>query len=246
MKDNFSHNPSAYAAYRPSYPDAIFHELQKLIPSTSRAWDVGTGNGQVAVKLSSFMDQVEATDISAAQMSQASLSPNINYSVQPAEKTNFEDDTFDLITIGQAIHWFDFDQFYTEVNRVGKNQAVIAAIGYNLIKINPTVDKIINHLYSGILKDYWDPERRFIDEEYRTIPFPLKEIPLPNDPIKVIWTLDHLMGFLNTWSALKHYRTKNNINPLNSIKSDLQEAWGEDESKLCHFPVISRAGKILK
>ncbi|HSJ68610.1 MAG TPA: class I SAM-dependent methyltransferase, partial [Anditalea sp.] len=107
MKDNFSHNPSAYAAYRPSYPDAIFHELQKLIPSTSRAWDVGTGNGQVAVKLSSFMDQVEATDISAAQMSQASLSPNINYSVQPAEKTNFEDDTFDLITIGQAIHWFD-------------------------------------------------------------------------------------------------------------------------------------------
>jgi hypothetical protein len=246
MKDNFSHNPSGYATYRPSYPDAIFQELPKLIPSTSRAWDVGTGNGQVAVKLSAFMNHVEATDISAAQMSKATLSSKISYSVQPAEKTNFEDDTFDLITIGQAIHWFDFDKYYAEVYRVAKDQAIIEAIGYDLIKINPAVDKIIDHLYSGILKDYWDPERKYIDDQYRTIPFPFEEIPLPNDPIKVNWTLDHLIGFLNTWSALKHYRTKKNDNPLDSIKSDLREAWGKNESKLCNFPIISRAGKILK
>jgi len=246
MKDNFSHNPSAYATYRPSYPDAIFHKLQKLIPSTSRAWDVGTGNGQVAVKLSAFMDRVEATDISAAQMSQATLSSKINYSVQPAEKTHFDDNTFDLITIGQAIHWFDFMQFYSEAKRTAKDQAIIAAIGYDLIKIDPAVDNVIGHLYNGILKDYWDPERRYIDEKYRTIPFPFEEVQLPNDTIKVKWTLDHLMGFLNTWSALKHYRTKKNINPLDSIKYELQDAWGEDELKICHFPIISRIGKILK
>lgn len=246
MKDNFSHNPSGYAVYRPSYPGAIFIELQKLIPSSSRAWDVGTGNGQVAVQLSTFMDQVHATDISAAQMGQATQSPKITYSVQPAEKTNFEDNTFDLITIGQAIHWFDFENFYCEAKRVAKDQAIIAALGYDLIKINPVVDKVIDHLYNVILKDYWDPERKYIDEQYKTIPFPFEEVPLLNDPIKVNWTLDHLMGFLNTWSALKHYRTKNNVHPLDSIKSDLQEAWGEDRSRLCHFPIISRVGKILK
>lgn len=246
MKDNFSHNPSAYATYRPSYPNAIFQELQKLISSTSRAWDVGTGNGQVAVKLSAFMDRVEATDISAAQMSQATQSPKINYSIQPAEKTNFEDNSFDLITIGQAIHWFDFERFYGEAKRVAKDLAIIAAIGYDLIKINPVVDKVIDHLYNVILKDYWDPERRYIDEKYKTIPFPFEEVQLPNDPIKVNWTLDHLVGFLNTWSALKHFRTKNNFNPLDNIHTDLKEAWDGDNTKTCYFPIISRVGKILK
>lgn len=246
MKDNFSHDPSGYATYRPSYPDTIFLELQKLISSTTSAWDVGTGNGQVAIKLSDFMDQVEATDISPAQIAQAALSPKINYSVQPAEKPNFDDNTFDLITIGQAIHWFDFDKFYKEVKRVAKDQAIIAAIGYGLIKIDPLVDKVINNFYREILNGYWDTERRYIDEDYRTLPFPFEELSIPHIAFKVEWTLDHLLGFLNTWSALKHYQTKNHTNPLKDIHSDLQIAWGEDKIKVCTFPIISRIGKILK
>jgi len=246
MKDNFSHDPSGYATYRPTYPDAWFIGLQKIIPSTARAWDVGTGNGQVAVKLSAFMDHVEATDISAAQMGHATLSPKINYSVQPAEETSFEDDSFDLITIGQAIHWFDFERFYGEAKRVAKDQAIIAAIGYDLIKIDPALDKIIDQLYRGILKDYWDTERKYIDNRYRSIPFPFEEITLENGNIEVHWTLDQLLGFLNTWSALMHYRRLNQTNPLEKMEPLLREAWGEDKYKVCYFPIISRIGKIIK
>jgi len=246
MKDNFSHNPSGYAAYRPSYPDSLFQEIRNLVPSTGLAWDVGTGSGQIAMKLSGFLDHVEATDISRQQIQHAHQSPKINYSVQPAEKTNFESAHFDLITVGQAIHWFDFDRFYEEVYRVAKSNAVIAVIGYGLIQIDPEVDEVIDLLYNEILGSYWDPERRYIDDNYSTIPFPFKEIFLPSSSYQAYWDLDHLLGFLKTWSAVNHYKTEKKDDPLKLILPELKKAWGINHTKLITFPMIYRIGEILK
>jgi len=246
MKDNFSHNPSGYAAYRPSYPDRLFQEIRNLVPSTSLAWDVGTGSGQVAIKISDFFDRVEATDISANQIQYARSSPKINYSVQPAEKTNFKDDHFDLITIGQAIHWFDFNQFYTEAIRVAKSNAIIAVLGYGLFRINPEIDKVIDGLYADILGQYWDSERKYIDENYLTIPFPFPEITLPSFSYQAYWDLDHLLGFLKTWSAVKHYQTQNRKDPLEPVLPELIKSWGSSKNHLITFPIINRIGKILK
>jgi SAM-dependent methyltransferase len=246
MKDNFSHNASGYAAYRPSYPDRLFQEIRNLVPSTGLALDVGTGSGQVAVKLSEFFDHVEATDISEKQIQHAQKSPKINYSVQPAEKNNFGNGQFDLITVGQAIHWFDFDRFYKEVYRVAKADAVIAVLGYGLFRVDPEVDNVIDILYQEILGSYWDPERRYIDEEYKTIPFPFEELHIPASSYQAVWDFDHLIGFLNTWSAVKHYENRKRKDPLELILPELKKAWENKPSKLITFPIINRIGKILK
>ena len=52
MKDNFSKQSSLYAQFRPAYPKELFQFLLPLVPAKNAAWDCGTGNGQVAVKLS--------------------------------------------------------------------------------------------------------------------------------------------------------------------------------------------------
>ncbi len=71
MKDSFSGHSAQYAQYRPHYPEAFYSFLVQLIPERNHAWDCGTGNGQVAVALSSYFKKVVATDISANQLAQA-------------------------------------------------------------------------------------------------------------------------------------------------------------------------------
>jgi len=60
--------------------------------------------------------EVQATDVSAHRAN-AIPETNVHYSVQPAEATNFPDAYFDAVIVAQALHWFDLDQFWVEVNR---------------------------------------------------------------------------------------------------------------------------------
>ena len=147
MKDNFSTQSDKYARFRPVYPDALYDYLLSIVPRRENAWDCGTGNGQVAQILAQSFENVFATDISRQQIENAVAHSKIEYSLQPAEKTSFPDNTFDLITVAQAIHWFDFDAFYIEVNRTIRQKGLLAVMGYGLIKLTPSLDKVITAFY---------------------------------------------------------------------------------------------------
>lgn len=244
MKDNFSTQSDQYALFRPTYPTELFEYLNLLAPYPENAWDCGTGNGQVARQLAQTFDQVYATDISQSQIDNAFRARNIRYSIQPAEKTDFPDRFFNLIAVGQAIHWFDFDKFYAEVNRTARQDAVLCVLGYGKIEINPRIDAIVSHLYSDTLGQYWDPERRYLEDGYQTIPFPFDEIHPPAFRIKLRWRLHHLIGYLNTWSALKHYIQQNRHNPLDLYETLLQKAWPNGTTLEVSFPLLLRIGKI--
>ncbi|HEX6226203.1 MAG TPA: class I SAM-dependent methyltransferase, partial [Chryseolinea sp.] len=123
MKDLFSSHSKIYAAFRPTYPKALYEFIFQHVGGKNSAWDCATGNGQVAKYLSYYFDKVYATDISQQQLDQAAREENIFYSKTPAERTGFPDDQFDLITVAQALHWFDRDSFYSEALRVAKPNA---------------------------------------------------------------------------------------------------------------------------
>lgn len=244
MKDNFSHQSENYRQYRPNYPPELFDFILNHVSYFETAWDCGTGNGQIAVGISPRFQRVFATDISEQQLANAKKLPNVEYSVQPAESVNFPDHIFDLVIVGQAVHWFDFENFYAEVNRTCKQSGILAIVGYGRLLINPAIDAIIDRLYSEILGDYWDKERKYIDENYSTIPFPYQEIQCPTFINCYQWTLGQLIGYIGTWSALKHYKKKNNTNPIDLIYNDLFEEWKENELKEVNFPILCRLGTI--
>ena len=246
MKDNFSTQSDLYAAFRPTYPDELYNFLLSLIDTKHVAWDCGTGNGQVARALSKYFDKVYATDISEQQITHAFKSDNIFYSLSPAEKTSFANDRFDLIKVAQAIHWFDLNAFYSEVKRTIKPGSVLALIGYSLFKMNPEIDKIINHFYNDIIHAYWDKERGYIDENYTTIPFPFNEIKSPQLCIQFEWTLEQLVGYLTTWSAVQHYIKANNSNPIDSIYPELVKLFTANKKQPGYFPVLLRTAIIEK
>lgn len=244
MKDLFSQHAADYARHRPQYPQALYDWLRGQVNGTDCAWDCASGNGQVAAQLARFFRQVEATDISAAQLQQAPQLPNLRCSVQPAEQTNFPDASFDLITVAQAIHWFDFTAFYKEVRRTAKPGALLAVIGYGNLKVTNVVDQIIGHLHEDILGAYWDPERIYVDEDYKTIPFPFTEIDTPQFSIELDWSVDQLIAYINTWSAVKHYEREKGENPVATIADALRQAWGKTHEVPVHFPLLLRVGKI--
>jgi ubiquinone/menaquinone biosynthesis C-methylase UbiE len=244
MKDLFSTRSDSYAKFRPSYPLELFKFLIPLVKNHSCAWDCGTGNGQVALILSDFFTEVYGTDISTSQLENAANGNNIFYSQQPAENTNFENEKFDLITVAQAIHWFDFEKFYKEVRRTLKPEGIFAVIGYGEAIIDPDTDAIMKRFHDGLLGPYWDKERKYIDEKYQTIPFPFEEIQTPEFHQLYNWDLDRFLGYVSTWSALKHYITATGIDPLQNLRKDLEAVWDVHAFKTIIFPTLVRMGKL--
>lgn len=243
MKDNFSKQAVGYSKFRPQYPDEMIEYIISFVNNKSTALDVATGNGQVAHKLSTYFKKVFATDISQKQLDNAIQADNIIYSKESAEKTSFEDQKFDLIVVAQAVHWFDFESFYKEIYRVLKPEGIFAIMGYGLFSTNTDSDKILRHFYYDIVGSYWDAERKYLDENYETIPFPFEEIPTEKFENQFSWTFEALIGYLQTWSSVQHYISKNKKNPIDLIYDDLKKSWQKNDHQVT-FPLLLRIGKL--
>lgn len=243
MKDNFSKQSEAYAAFRPHYPDVMISHLMAFVKNRESALDTATGNGQLAQKLSPYFEKVYATDISEKQVEKAGKADNIIYKVERAEETTFSDHQFDLVTVAQSIHWFDFDKFYKEIYRILKPDGIFAVLGYGLFSTNPDSDKILMDYYHNIVGPYWDAERKYVEEMYETIPFPFEELPTEKFANNFEWTFGQLIGYLETWSATQHYKNANGSDPVDQIRNELQQSW-ENGNKKVVFPLILRVGKL--
>jgi ubiquinone/menaquinone biosynthesis C-methylase UbiE len=244
MKDNFSSQAAAYAKYRPDYPAALFEYILQFVPLKKTAWDCATGNGQSALVLSNYFELVIATDISNKQLNNAATANNIHYAVQPAEHTTIKSNSIDLITVAQAIHWFDFEKFYSEAVRVATKDAIIAIWCYSLLTINPAIDAIINEYHFTTLANYWDAERKYVDEGYQNIPFPFGKIETPSFVIEKYWTIDELEGYLNTWSALQKFIALNDYNPVAALIKKISRHWGDNQQQKIIFPIHLIFGNI--
>lgn len=244
MKDNFSAQADLYAQFRPSYPQELYEFILPFVKQKDIAWDCGTGNGQVASVLAKHFKHVCATDISQKQLDYATQADNVTYTISPAEQTPFADHTFDLITVGQALHWFDFERFNQEVQRVAKPSALLACWGYGLLTTSSEVDKIIAHFYWEIVGPYWDAERRHIENEYAHIPFPYQQVQSRVFEMPVQSSFEQLMGYFRTWSSVQKYIRANGNDPVEALQTALVSYWPENETKTITFPVFLKIGIV--
>src|SRR6266498_1435493 len=241
FEDHFSKHSQLYAQHRPQYPEEIYAYLASIAPGNSLAWDCGTGNGQAAIGLAKYFDKVYATDASAEQIAHAYANPKVDYHVEPAEHTSLDDCTVDLVTVAVAIHWFNFDEFYTEVKRVLKPNGILAAWTYSFTEISPEIDLLVKKYYYEIVGEFWPERIHYLEEGYRTLPFPFEEITPPSFAMKVNWTLDQFAGFLNSWSATQRYKERKGHHPLEIIWDELSAAWGTGP-RIVQWPLHFRMG----
>ncbi|WP_150291645.1 class I SAM-dependent methyltransferase [Sphingobium estronivorans] len=245
FKDHFSEGSTGYAAHRPTYPIGLVDELAAISPGQRLALDCGCGNGQLSVLLAERFERVEATDASAAQIAQAQPHPRVHYRTALAERSGLPDASADLITVAQAAHWFDLDAFYAEARRVARPNAVLALITYGRWHVDGDADPIVQHFYKEVIAPYWPPERRHVEEGYRTLPFPFREIVLPPLTLDVAWRLEDVIGYVRTWSAVRAARQALGRDPVEGFAEDLGEAWGDpDVPRQITWPLSLRIGHI--
>lgn len=237
FKDHFSDHAQSYATARPTYPDSLFNHLASLCREHELAWDCATGNGQAAVGLSAYFKSVLATDASAEQIAQAQEASNIQYQQSPAENTAIADCSVDLVTVAQAIHWFEIEKFFAEVERVLKPEGVLAVWSYGLHEISVACDEITARLYSDIVGKYWPRERCHVEQRYEGVGFPYSAIAGPEFEILCEWSAQDVLNYYDSWSAVQRYWKDKGASPIALVADDFVQAWGEESVRVVRWPI---------
>jgi SAM-dependent methyltransferase len=244
FKDHFSGHAADYSSFRPAYPAALFEQIALLASAHDLAWDCATGNGQAALGLAPYFRAVLATDASRQQVGQARIHERVAYVVAPAERSPLANGSVDIVTVAQAVHWFDLERFYAEVRRVSKPGGVLAVWCYHFPAVSPEVDAVLRRLYDVLGHDR-PAEWRLIESGYAELPFPFEEISAPRFQIARRWALDHLLDYVRTASACRRYLRETGTDPTNVVRQELEATWGDPvHEREVIWPLILKVGRI--
>jgi len=244
FSDHFSGNSKLYSSCRPGYPDDIFSWLAEQAPAKNAAWDCATGTGQAALGLAKHFRRVYATDASVAQIKAAIPAANIQYEVKSAEASGLAAHSMDLVTVAQALHWFDIQRFFDEALRVLVPSGVLAVWTYGVFTADDAaIDEVLQHFYRVEVGPYWPPERQWVDSGYKGIILPTQEIASPQYSMRLSWTMPQLLGYVATWSAVAQYRGRVGVDPVPGLASELEKVWGGEanSARPLRWPLTLRA-----
>jgi SAM-dependent methyltransferase len=235
-----------YAEFRPGYPPALFDWLARAVPSRESAWDCGCGSGQASVALAGYFEHVHATDIAAEQIAAAKPHPHVCYSVAPAERSGLPDASVDLVTVAQALHWFDVEAFYAEARRVGRPGALLAVWNYPRPRfVDADLDRVFFDFYSNVVGPYWPAGRRHIEANYTTLPFPFHELAHPGFGLDLDWPFEQVIGYVSSWSATARYRAALGADPVPLLRTSLGAIWpGPEATARVRIPLGLRVARL--
>ncbi|KAL2320679.1 hypothetical protein Fmac_029648 [Flemingia macrophylla] len=257
MAELFVKQAKQYADARPTYPQQLFQFIASKTPSHNLVWDVGTGSGQAARSLAVIYENVIATDASEKQLEFAAELPNVRYQHTPPTMSMTEleqmvspQGSIDLVTIAQALHWFDLPTFYQQVKWVLKKpNGVIAAWSYYLPRVSDAVDTVFDQLYSTDVRPYWDPARKLVDDNYRSIDFPFEPVNGADHTgpfefvTETVMNLGDFLTYIKSWSAYQTAKEKGVELLGEDVIQKFKLAWGEDGQKVAKFPIYLRIGR---
>ena len=240
--DHFSATASEYARFRPRYPAALYDWLLSQVPACAVAWDCATGTGQAALAIVDRVPLVVASDASVAQLRAATSNPRVHYFAATAEHVSLRDGSVDLITVAQAMHWFDADAFSREALRVLAPGGLLAVWSYGDVTLGASLDAAVAPVMAG-LRPHWPPERAHIVAGYRTLPFPVREIEAPTFWLEQEWSREQLLGYAGTWSAREPYRAATGRDVVADLRDVLASHWPADGVRQVRWPLVVRAGR---
>lgn len=150
---------------RPDFhAEVVSHVRQQLALTPSdvleSALDVACGTGLSAKALLSIAERVFASDLSEEMLNYAKQIDGMTCVLAPAEKQPFDDQSFDLITVSSALHWFEVDAFFAECSRLLKPKAWLV-IYNNYFRAEMDGKEAFKHWFkTQYLQDFPSPPRQ--------------------------------------------------------------------------------------
>lgn len=245
FRDHFSAIAAEYRAARPRWPRTVAEFLADAAPGRTLAWEAGCGSGQFTEALAGAFARVHATDSSAAQLAAADPRPGVRYAAEPAERCSLPGACADLVCAAQAAHWFELPRFYAEAQRVGRPGASLALLCYGRCAIAPEADAVVEAFYSGAAGPHWPPERRHVEDGYRSLPFPFPKIAAPAFALEADWNLSQFLGYVATWSAAQRLRAASGPGAFEECARALARVWGDPAAaRRVTWPLGLRLGRL--
>ncbi|XP_076041204.1 putative methyltransferase DDB_G0268948 [Oratosquilla oratoria] len=226
-----------YAAHRPLPPQSLIDRTLKFLREKvqgplGQAVDVGCGSGQTTSILGRHFEKVLGVDVSEAQIQEArkkETAANVSYKVGPAEEVPFEDSSVELVTSGQACHWFDHPKFFSEVDRVLVPGGVIALYAYSYAfpmwqdKAKTLNKLIVDFAYGELL---FADQVHMIDNYYADIQLPYEDvIRLQDDSfyVEIQGTAEDMFNEMRTWSGFNNYKLKHGEEAVEEIFNNFKK-----------------------
>lgn len=228
-QSHFANVANQYSSFRPTYDPTLLRTLVELtghheFPAPVVALDIAAGSGQATMHLAEYAQTVIASDLALSQIASMPHHPRIQRYVARAESSGLPDHSVDLITVAQAMHWFDVDAFHREVHRILKPNGIIAVWTYALLSGTPELTEIIHRLYHHTTP-WWPADRAHVDNHYANLAFPYQHIEFTPPPMIMHYTLEQLLGYLRTWSGVQRYLKDQGHDPVALFVDDFTAAW---------------------
>lgn len=237
--DHFSPIAKEYVRGRLGYPLELYRTLAAQCPAHDLAWDCGCGSGQVACDLPEFFARVIATDISEPLLALAPPDPRVVYRAAPAESSGLPAASVDVITVAQAVHWFDLDQFWREVLRVLKPGGMLAIWGYTWPQVNEATNRVLDRLRQEIAP-FWPARSALLHNNYEALNPPLQELTLPAFELSAAWSLDDYLAHLRSWSAVRYCTEAQHRDIIETLLPEFRSAWPTPAVNV-RWPLVLRA-----
>lgn len=238
-QNHFANVANQYATFRPTYDPELLCALVKLtghhtFPAPIVALDIAAGSGQATLHLAEYAQTVIASDLAHSQIASMPPHAHIHRYVARAEASALPDHSVDLITVAQAMHWFDIDAFHREVNRILKPNGIVAVWTYALLSATPAITNIIHRLYQHTTP-WWPADRAHVDNHYANLAFPYQHVDFTPPPMIMHYTRDQLLGYLRTWSGVQRFTKDQGHDPVTQFVDEFTNAWSGDPTTTMPF-----------
>jgi hypothetical protein len=102
----------------------------------------------------------------------------------------------------------------------------------------------LQEFYYDIVGPYWPPERRLVEEGYRSLPFPFFEAVPPSFNMEESWERFQLLGYMRTWSATVRYIDARGVDPVAALEERLTALWPDTgQRRKVSWPLALRLGR---
>lgn len=243
IHERFDRVADGYAMYRPTYDQSLIDLISDHCVEHRLVWEPGCGSGQATALLAKRFDHVLATDPSARAIERAPTLDKATFAVGAADQCTLQDASVDLIASGQAAHWFDMADFAAEATRVAAPGGVVAVWTYDRPRVDDVLNVSIDRLYYEVLAGCWAAGRHHVDTRYASLDFPFEPVQIDPEPIRKRWTIDEMLGYLRTWSAVDAWRQQHDGDAVSQVEGAMRSYWGDGQREVT-WPITVRMGKV--
>jgi len=137
-----------YDRHRPRPPEVLLETLCRYarVERPALVVDLGCGTGLSTRAWSGRAERVVGVEPNAAMLAAAGEAPGVEFRQAFAQDTKLEDNSADIVTCSQSLHWMDPEPTFAEIARVLRPRGVFAAYDYEW---PPVIDPEVDEAYDA-------------------------------------------------------------------------------------------------